>query len=152
VGDIPLLVRHYVDKYAQRMNKRIETIPGETMEALCRHCWPGNIRELQNFIERAVILTPGSVLHVQLSELQQSNPIPSTTVNTLEDVQRQRIVETLRETGAVIGGEKGAAARLGLKPSTLLSKMQRLGISRFTKSTSLTQKEGAKERALPGKF
>jgi formate hydrogenlyase transcriptional activator len=152
VGDIPLLVRHYVDKYAQRMNKRIETIPGETMEALCRHCWPGNIRELQNFIERAVILTPGSVLHVQLSELQQSNPIPSTTVNTLEDVQRQRIVETLRETGAVIGGEKGAAARLGLKRSTLLSKMQRLGISRFKKSTSLTQKEGAKERALPGKF
>jgi formate hydrogenlyase transcriptional activator len=152
VGDIPLLVRHYVDKYAQRMNKRIETIPGEAMEALCRHCWPGNIRELQNFIERAVILTPGSVLQVQLSELQQSSPVPSITVNTLEDVQRQRIVETLRETGAVIGGEKGAAARLGLKRSTLLSKMQRLGISRFTKSTSLTQKEGAKERPLPGKF
>src|SRR5262249_27711135 len=78
VGDIPLLVRHYVDKYAWRMDKRIETIPGEAMEALCRHCWPGNIRELQNFIERAVILTPGSVLQVQLSELQQSSPVPST--------------------------------------------------------------------------
>ena len=150
VDDIPLLVRHYVDKYARRMNKRIETIPGEAMEALCRHCWPGNIRELQNFIERAVILTPGSVLQVRLSELQQS--IPTTTVNTLQDVRRQHILEALRETGAVIGGEKGAAARLGLKRSTLLSKMQRLGISRFAKYTSLTQKEGAKERPLQGKF
>src|SRR5262249_35901711 len=90
------------------------------------HCWPGNIRELQNFIERAVILTPGSVLQVQLSELRQSSPVPSTTVNTLQDVQRQHILEALRETSAVIGGEKGAAARLGLKRSTLLSKMQRL--------------------------
>ena len=74
-GDIPLLVRHYVDKYAQRMNKRIETIPEEAMAALCRYSWPGNIRELQNLIERAVILTPGSVLQVQLNELQrvQSN-------------------------------------------------------------------------------
>jgi len=150
VDDIPLLVRHYVDKYARRMNKRIETIPGEAMEVLCRHCWPGNIRELQNFIERAVILTPGSVLQVRLSELQQS--IPTTTVNTLQDVRRQHILEALRETGAVIGGEKGAAARLGLKRSTLLSKMQRLGISRFAKYTSLTQKEGAKERPLQGKF
>ena len=150
VDDIPLLVRHYVDKYARRMNKRIETIPGEAMEVLCRHCWPGNIRELQNFIERAVILTPGSVLQVRLSELQQS--IPTTTVNTLQDVRRQHILEALRETGAVIGGEKGAAARLGVKRSTLLSKMQRLGISRFAKYTSLTQKEGAKERPLQGKF
>jgi DNA-binding NtrC family response regulator len=136
-GDIPLLVHHYVDKYAQRMNKRIETIPEEAMAALCRHSWPGNIRELQNLIERAVILTPGSVLQVQLSELQQSSPVPSTTVNTLEDVERQRILEALRESGAVIGGEKGAAARLGLKRTTLLSKMQRLGISRFKKYTSL---------------
>jgi formate hydrogenlyase transcriptional activator len=152
VGDIPLLVRHYVDKYARRMNKRIETIPGEAMEALCRHCWPGNIRELQNFIERAVILTPGSVLQVRLRELQQSSPVLTTTVNTLQDVQRQHILEALRETGAVIGGEKGAAARLGLKRSTLLSKMQRLGISHFVKYTSLTQKEGAKEQPLQGKF
>ena len=112
------------------MNKRIETIPGEGMESLCRHCWPGNIRELQNFIERAVILTKGSVLQLQLSELPQSRPVP-TTVNTLEDIQRQCILEALRETGAVIGGEKGAAARLGLKRSTMFSKMQRLGISRF---------------------
>src|SRR5262249_45872271 len=129
VGDIPLLVRHYVDRYARRRDRGIERIPGEGMEALCRHCWPGNIRELQNFIERAVIFTPGSALQVQLSELQQSSPVPSTTVNTLQDVERQHILEALRESSAVIGGEKGAAARLGLKRSTLLSKMQRLGIS-----------------------
>jgi len=132
-GDIPLLVRHYVDLYAQRMNKRIETIPEEAMAALCRYSWPGNIRELQNLIERAVILTPGNVLHNQIDELQSSGPI--TTGGTLEDVERQRILQALRETGAVIGGQQGAAARLGLKRTTLLSKMQRLGISRSTKYT-----------------
>ena len=136
-GDIPLLVRHYVDKYAQRMNKRIETIPEEAMAALCRYSWPGNIRELQNLIERAVILTPGSVLQIQISDLQQSNPILSSMAGTLEDVERQRILEALRETGAVIGGQQGAAARLGLKRTTLLSKMQRLGISRYTKYSSV---------------
>jgi formate hydrogenlyase transcriptional activator len=127
--DIPLLVRHYVGKYAQRMNKRIETIPEEAMAAFCRHSWPGNIRELQNFIERAVILTRGDVLHVQVSELQQSSPIASTTVSTLEDVEREQILQTLRETGGVVGGQQGAAARLGLKRTTLLSKMQKLSIS-----------------------
>jgi DNA-binding NtrC family response regulator len=139
-GDIPLLVRHYVEKYAQRMNKQIETIPEEAMAALCHYSWPGNIRELQNFIERAVILTPGSVLQVQLNELQQSSPIPSTTRNTLEEVERERILQTLQETGGVVGGRLGAAARLGLKRTTLLSKMQKLGISRFTEYSSLPQK------------
>jgi DNA-binding NtrC family response regulator len=144
-GDIPLLVRHYVEKYAQRMNKRIETIPEEAMATLCRYSWPGNIRELQNLIERAVILTPGSVLQIQIKELQSSGPNASTATGTLEDVERQRILEALRETGAVIGGRQGAAARLGLKRTTLLSKMQRLGISRFTQYTSAMQNEGAKE-------
>ena len=132
-GDIPLLARHYMNKYAQRMNKRIETIPGEAMEALCRYSWPGNIRELQNAIERAVILTRGSVLQLQINELQPSGPTGSTATGTLEDMERQRILEALRETGAVIGGQQGAAARLGLKRTTLLSKMQKLGISRHTK-------------------
>jgi formate hydrogenlyase transcriptional activator len=143
-GDIPILVRHYVEKYAQRMNKRIETIPEEAMAALSRYSWPGNIRELQNLIERAVILTPESVLQIQVKELQPSGPIASTAGGTLEDVERQRILAALRETGAVIGGRQGAAARLGLKRTTLLSKMQRLGISRFVKYTSGTQKEGSK--------
>ena len=123
-------MRHYVDKYAQRMNKQIETIPKQAMAALCRYSWPGNIRELQNFIERAVILTPGSVLQIQINELQPSGPIASTVGGTLEDVERQHILEALRETGSVIGGQQGAAARLGLKRTTLLSKMQKLGISR----------------------
>jgi len=136
-GDIPLLVRHYMNKYAQRMNKQIETIPEAAMAALRRYSWPGNIRELQNFIERAVILTPGSVLQIQINELQSSGPITSTVAGAFEDVERQRILEALRETGAVIGGEKGAAARLGLKRTTLLSKMQRLGISRVTKYMSV---------------
>lgn len=140
-GDIPLLVRHYVDKYAQRMNKRIETIPEEAMAALCRHSWAGNIRELQNVIERAAILTPGSVLQIQIDELQKSNPISSTMTETLEDVERQRILEALREAGAVIGGQRGAAARLGLKRTTLSSKMQRLGITRNAAYALLT-KEG----------
>jgi formate hydrogenlyase transcriptional activator len=142
------LVRHYVDKYAQRMNKRIETIPEETMAALCRYSWPGNIRELQNLIERAVIMTPGNALQVQISDLQQSNPISSTMAGTLEDVERQRILQALREAGAVIGGPRGAAARLGLKRTTLLSKMQRLGITRNTNYSPLTQKEKPKEQRV----
>jgi DNA-binding NtrC family response regulator len=143
-GDIPLLVRHYVDKYARRMNKRIESIPEETMAALCSYFWPGNIRELQNLIERSVILTPGNVLQIQLNDLQQSIP-SSTMAGTLEDVERQRILQALQEAGAVIGGRHGAAARLGLKRTTLLSKMQRLGITRSTNYTPLTAKEGPKE-------
>ena len=141
VGDIPLLVRYYVDKYAQRMNKRIETITEAAMAALCRYTWPGNVRELQNFIERAVILTPDSDLKIQIRELQDSIPIASTTANTLEDVEREHILQTLRETDGVIGGRHGAAARLGLKRTTLLSKMERLGISHYRKYTSLVQKQ-----------
>ncbi len=140
VGDIPLLVRYDVDKYAQRMNKRIETITEAAMAALCRYTWPGNVRELQNFIERAVILTPDSDLKIQIRELQDSIPIASTTANTLEDVEREHILQTLRETDGVIGGRHGAAARLGLKRTTLLSKMERLGISHHRKYTSLVQK------------
>ncbi len=127
-GDIPLLVRYYVDKYSQRMNKGIDVIPEETMAALCRYAWPGNIRELQNLIERAVIMTPGNVLQIQGSDLQESSRTLSSTAGTLEDVERQRILQALREAGAVIGGPHGAAVRLGLKRTTLLSKMQKLGI------------------------
>ena len=115
------------------------------MEALCRYSWPGNIRELQNLIERAVILTPGSVLQIPINELQPSGPIGTTVAGTLEDVERQRILQALRETGAVIGGHQGAAARLGLKRTTLLSKMQRLGISRNTNYAVEMQKAASKE-------
>ncbi|HEY7219014.1 MAG TPA: sigma 54-interacting transcriptional regulator [Candidatus Binatia bacterium] len=130
VGDIPLLVRHYVDFYAARMNKRIDTIPAEALAALSRYSWPGNIRELQNFIERAVILTPGKVLQVQIGEL--SEPITSTKVTILENVVRQHILRILNETGGVVGGKHGAALQLGLKRTTLMSKLRKLGISHGT--------------------
>jgi DNA-binding NtrC family response regulator len=136
-GDIPVLVRHYVNTYAQRMNKRIETVAEETMAALCRYSWPGNIRELQNFIERAVILTQGSVLQISTEGLKTSDPIASNSSSTLEDLEREHILQVLRQTGSVIGGPRGAAARLGLKRTTLLSKMERLGISRSTRHDAL---------------
>jgi len=126
-GDIPLLVRRYVDLYAQRMNKRIETIPRQAMAALCRYSWPGNVRQLQNFIERAVILTPGRVLQVQTDDLAE--PITSTMVTTLETTVREHILRVLRKAGGVIGGKHGAALRLGVKRTTLMSKMRNLGIS-----------------------
>jgi DNA-binding NtrC family response regulator len=126
--DIPLLVQHFVNMFEERMNKPIETIPDEVMETLCRHSWPGNIRELQNFIERAMILSSGTVLRLPLPELE--NKVEKVAVATLEDAERQHIQKALEETKWVIGGPNGAATRLGLKRTTLLSKMERLGISR----------------------
>jgi formate hydrogenlyase transcriptional activator len=107
------------------------------MMALSSYPWPGNIRELQNFIERSVILTTGSVLRVQIKELQLASPVIAATDSTLESVERDHILQVLRETGGVIGGRHGAALRLGLKRSTLLSKMQRIGISHGRKHISI---------------
>jgi DNA-binding NtrC family response regulator len=139
-GDIPLLVHHYVDKYAQRMNKRIETIPEETMAAFCRYSWPGNVRELQNLIERAVILTSGRVLRAQISDSQVCAPIASTPPEVLKDVEREHIMRILRETNGVVGGRRGAAVRLGLPRTTLMSKMDRLGILRDPEHSGSTWK------------
>jgi len=128
-ADIPHLVRYLAQRLARRMKKQIEIIPAETMEALCRYDWPGNVRELENLIERAVILTPGPVLRVPLAELRterSQHPAPG----TLEATEREAIVCALRETRWVIGGPEGAAARLGIKRSTLQSRMKKLGISR----------------------
>ena len=133
-GDIPVLVRHFVTDLSRRMGKNITTIPEETMQALCRWPWPGNIRELENFLERAVILTRGSVLYVPLAELEtkaaeeqeeleSSNP-------TLHAAEREHILRVLRETKGQIGGADGAAERLGLKRTTLNSKLKKLGIER----------------------
>jgi formate hydrogenlyase transcriptional activator len=135
--DIPLLVRHFVNFCAKRMKKRVADIPSEAMELLRGHRWPGNVRELQNFIERAVILSPGKVLQAPLTELKQpggqqaasrQNAVSETV--TLKDAEREHIIQALAETNWVIGGPKGTAARLGLQRTTLISKMQRLGISR----------------------
>jgi formate hydrogenlyase transcriptional activator len=128
--DIPLLVRHFTNKYAGRMNRRIETIPVEVMEALTGYSWPGNVRELQNFVERAVILSPGPVLRPPLSELNNIVKRSPARVITLEEFEREHILQILRKAQWVIGGPNGAAARLGLKRTTLLSKMEKLGISR----------------------
>jgi formate hydrogenlyase transcriptional activator len=124
--DIPMLVAHFVFRYAERMAKHIDKIASDSMESLVRHPWPGNIRELQNFIERAVILTSGDVL--QLSALPNA-AVPREPV-TLEEAERDHILNTLRETNWVVGGAAGAAARLGVKRTTLISKMHKRGLSR----------------------
>ena len=132
--DIPLLVRHFVKQYARRMNKTIETIPSETMRILTRYHWPGNIRELQNLMERAVILSPAGVLKVPLAGLQgaglQDRPAraASNKIGTLEDAERQHITEALQATNWVVGGPKGAAVLLGMKRTTLQWRMDKLGI------------------------
>ncbi len=128
--DIPALVEHFVEIYARRMGKEIEHIPPETMSALVSYQWPGNIRELQNFIERSVILTSGSVLHPPLASLKSAAEAGSLGAITLEDAERDHIRKTLEQTGWVVAGPNGAAARLGMKRSTLYFRMQKLGISR----------------------
>lgn len=152
--DIPPLVRHFTQRFARRMGRRIETIPSTVMESLTGYPWPGNIRELQNVIERAVILSPGSSLRVPLSDLESREPksevssqkldithpqpegvpisgLPSPTSSlTLADAEREHILGALRETNWVVGGPKGAAARLGMKRSMLYWKIKKLGIAR----------------------
>ncbi|HXG21954.1 MAG TPA: sigma 54-interacting transcriptional regulator [Methylomirabilota bacterium] len=127
--DILPLVRYFTQKYARRMNKRIETIPTETITALSRYSWPGNVRELENFIERAVILSPGPVLQAPLTELKTPTKEPVSQTLTLVEAEREHIVQVLRETKGVVGGPRGAAARLGMKRTTLQSKMRKLGIT-----------------------
>jgi formate hydrogenlyase transcriptional activator len=130
--DIPLLVRYFTQKYARRMNKQIESVPAGAMEALTNWNWPGNVRELENFIERAVILTRGSALHVPLAELRNGSPepAPAGALSTLEEAEREHILRALKECDWIIGGPAGAAARLGMKRTTLQSRMQKLGIRR----------------------
>jgi formate hydrogenlyase transcriptional activator len=131
--DIPLLVQYFMQKYARRMGKRIETVPAATMQKLVDWSWPGNVRELQNMIERGVILSRGFVLEIPLTELEQS-AIPAPGDNnggaTLEAYERQHILRALRDTSWVIGGPSGAAARLGLNRSTLNARMRKLEIRR----------------------
>ena len=127
--DIPKLVRYFTQKFARRMNRRIETIPTEAMEALTRYAWPGNVRELENLIERAVILTRGTALEIPLAELRAASPEAATPV-TLEDAERDHIRRVLEQANGVVGGSNGAAARLGMKRTTLQSKMKKLGIAR----------------------
>jgi formate hydrogenlyase transcriptional activator len=130
-GDIPLLVDHFVQSSARRQGKSIEDVPDEVMAAIERYNWPGNLRELQNFIERSVILTRGPSLQAPVEELWKTE-IFADDVRTLADADRVHIISTLRKTKWVVGGERGAASRLGLNRTTLLAKMRKLGISRET--------------------
>jgi transcriptional regulator with GAF, ATPase, and Fis domain len=131
-GDIPILVRHFVDNHSRRMGKTIETIPDETMQALVRWSWPGNVRELENFLERSVILTRGQVLFVPLAELETEDDYEDAEPENpnLQAAEREHILRVLRESKGQIGGSDGAAARLGLKRTTLNSKLKKLGIER----------------------
>lgn len=131
--DIPRLARHFTQGFARRMGRRIEIIPPQVMDALVRYPWPGNVRELQNVIERAVILSKGSTLQVSAADLQSASATttpPVAASRTLADAEREHILRALRDTNWVLGGPDGAAARLGMKRSTLHWKMKKLGISR----------------------
>ena len=128
--DIPLLVEAFVTECSGRMGRKIEAIPEDTIEALLEYSWPGNIRELQNFVERAVILSKGSVLCAPLESLKCFDVVPESKPITLKEAQSDHILNTLKETGGIIGGPLGAAQRLGMRRSTLYYKMRKLGISR----------------------
>lgn len=129
-SDIPLLVRYFAQKLAKRMDKTIDTIPNATMDALTNWHWPGNVRELENFIERSVILTEGNVLRVPLSELRPQVGEGGVEDSSLEAAERDYIIRVLQECGGLVSGSRGAAAKLGLKRTTLQSKMRKLNIQR----------------------
>jgi formate hydrogenlyase transcriptional activator len=133
--DIPALVEHFVDIYARRMDKQIDQIPPATMSELTSYEWPGNIRELQNFIERSVILSSGNVLCPPLASLRAASETESLEAVTLEDAEREHIRKILEQTRWVVAGPNGAAARLGIKRSTLYFRMQKLGISRANRDS-----------------
>lgn len=130
--DIPKLTAHFTELYARRMNRKIDTIPSETMESLVQYSWPGNIRELRNFIERAVILSPHTVLRAPVAELNPFNALrqPDQSITGLEKVEREHIVHALEISNWVVGGRNGAAERLGMKRTSLVYKMQKLQIIR----------------------
>ena len=142
--DIPELVRHFMQLYARRMNKRIEEIPSETMDALIRYRWPGNVRELQNFIERAVILSPHTVLRAPISELEPFNAHRGLNVpiTGLEELERDHILRALEASNWVVGGRNGAAERLGMKRTSLVYKMRKFRIDR---PASVLQKDAERQ-------
>jgi formate hydrogenlyase transcriptional activator len=128
--DIPALVRYFVQKYARRMNRAVETIPSEALDVLVHYAWPGNIRELENMIERAVIVSPGPILRVPLGELKPLSELGAVDNLTLTAAEREHILRALEATKWVLAGPRGAAQRLGMKRTTLQSKMRKLGLTR----------------------
>jgi formate hydrogenlyase transcriptional activator len=133
--DIPSLVHHFLKTFARRQGKSIEHVPDDVMAAIVKYDWPGNIRELQNFVERSVLLTTGPEFRAPIAELTQQVVLRATS-HTLADADRAYIIATLRETNWVVGGPNGAASKLGLKRTTLIKKMKKLGISKETAKSS----------------
>lgn len=138
-GDIPALVKHFVDLSVRRAGRQVDYIPEETMDALSSYSWPGNIRELQNLIERAVILSNDGVLPNPLPVAEMENTSASSAPSTLKEIERDLILRTLEEHRWMVGGADGAAAKLGLKRTTLIAKMQKFGISRPTVNFGVSQ-------------
>ena len=141
--DVPALVMHFVDIFGRRMGRQIQHVPRETMSALESYSWPGNIRELQNLIERAVILSNDGVLPNPLPKPETRKFATTPAAITLRDTERSVILRTLEAVGWVIGGPKGAASRLGLKRTTLIHKMQKLGISRPAAPQDIASQDAA---------
>src|ERR1700722_1453121 len=139
-GDIRLFLAHFLRTFAQRQGKSIEYVSDQVMTAIERYSWPGNIRELQNFIERSVLLTRGAELRAPIAELTKSEP-QGDDVRTLDDANRAHIKATLRETKWVVGGPNGAAARLGMHRTTLIHRMRKLGISRAAVERGVEQSD-----------
>ncbi len=149
-GDIRLLLAHFLRRFAQRQGKSVDYVSDQVMTAIEKYSWPGNIRELQNFIERSVILTRGAELRAPIAELTKSEPQVD-DIRTLEDANRAHIKAMLGETNWVVGGPNGAAARLGMHRTTLIARMQKLGISRETteRSTALPESYTNVPQSLP---
>jgi formate hydrogenlyase transcriptional activator len=152
--DIPALVRFFVERFSARLDKPIEGIPCEVMEVLRCHDWPGNIRELQNVIERAVLFSPGTVLRPPLTEIKQmTRRAPATVARTLAQVERDHILEVLNQSDWIVSGPRGAASRLGLPRSTLMCKMDKLGIrTRTSKIGPIRPKARGRGPVFVGSF
>jgi formate hydrogenlyase transcriptional activator len=142
--DMAQLVWYFVRKFARRMDREIDEVPDEVMQIIKRHDWPGNIRELQNFIERAVILSPGTILRPPLGDLKVcTRSAEPRGARTLAEAERDHIIDVIRQAGGVVGGSRGAAARLGIARTTLLYRMRKLGISQPSTKASIPQAQPA---------
>jgi formate hydrogenlyase transcriptional activator len=144
--DIPLLVKFFAEDCVSRINRRVKTIPANTIRVLAEYDWPGNVRELQNFIERAVILSPGSELRAPLEDLDWSKQVAQPQPETLAQAEYGHILRALKGAGWVVGGPRGAARKLGLKRTTLIGKMRRMGILRSTEAMLLPSPRSSVQR------